>query len=141
MKKGKIIEQSIPQNTQYRQGEKKTITLTISRGPKLYRIPKCIGKDYDDALALLKQKGFHYRIRWRENARKSGVVFLQIPQAGKRRRKGTKITLTVSSGQKVTAVTPEPVVTVRPTTRPQQHSSSQNNTKKQQDDDFIATIP
>lgn len=141
VKKGKIIEQSIPQNTQYRQGEKKTITLTISRGPKLYRIPKCIGKDYDDALALLKQKGFHYRIRWRENARKSGVVFLQIPQAGKRRRKGTKITLTVSSGQKVTAVTPEPVVTVRPTTRPQQHSSSQNNTKKQQDDDFIATIP
>lgn len=137
VKKGKIIEQSIPQNTQYRQGEKKTITLTISRGAKLYRIPKCVGKDYDDALTLLKQKGFHYRLRWRENAGKSGVVFLQTPQAGKRMRKGTKITLTVSSGQKVKAVTPEPVVTAKP----QQHSSSQNHAKKQRDDDFIATIP
>lgn len=56
---GMIFEQSVPYKTQVATGT--TIVLKVSLGPETVDMPNCIGMDFEEAIALLSEKGITYQ--------------------------------------------------------------------------------
>lgn len=100
VKKGKVIEQSIPEDTYYDAGEGMILTLTVSKGPKKVVVPKLVGKNYVEAKKILKEKKLKCRILWREETGADSVVLEQSKKAGERCKTGTQIKLTVRRQKK-----------------------------------------
>ncbi len=96
VKKGRVIRQSIPKGTEYGEGEKLTLQITLSKGAEKVNVPKVEGKDYEDAEKLLENKKFKVKIVWQESEKATGIVLSQSIPAGESVIKGKTITLTVS---------------------------------------------
>lgn len=96
-KKGVVMDQDQPEGTILNEGD--TINLTISKGPKPFKLAKYVGKTYDAAkkdaeklgLIVKKKESFSMDV-------KKGNIISQNIQSGKKVRKGDTITFTVSKG-------------------------------------------
>ena len=88
-----------------------TITVTVSSGRESTSVPDLSGKTTAEASAILKKKGLDLDPVVREDSSpkvEQGKIMEQNPSAGTQVSKGSKVTITVSTGEATTRV---PVVT------------------------------
>ena len=88
-----------------------TITVTVSSGRENTSVPDLSGKTTAEASAILKKKGLDLDPVVREGSSpkvERGKIMEQNPSAGAQVSKGSKVTITVSTGEATTRV---PVVT------------------------------
>lgn len=88
-----------------------TITVTVSSGRENTSVPDLSGKTTAEASAILKKKGLDLDPVVREGSSpkvERGKIMEQNPSAGTQVSKGSKVTITVSTGEATTRV---PVVT------------------------------
>jgi eukaryotic-like serine/threonine-protein kinase len=95
---GQVLEQSVAGGEKVREGSK--ITLTVSEGPQVARVPDLVGLTYAEAEGELEQAGLllgGVRQVTSETV-PPGVISSQDPQAGSKLEPGTYIYLTTSIG-------------------------------------------
>jgi serine/threonine-protein kinase len=95
---GQVLGQSVAGGDEAREGSK--ITLTVSEGPQVARVPDVVGLTYAEAEGELKQAGLLLG-GVREVTSETvppGVISSQDPQAGSALEPGTYIYLTTSIG-------------------------------------------
>lgn len=73
-------------------GEGDTVTLTISRGPEMVRVPDVVGEDQDRAVEILEDAGFEVNVN---RIFLTGTVFSQSVDGGDRAPRGSTITIWV----------------------------------------------
>lgn len=118
IKKGRIMKQSIPQKTRYRQGIYSEIVLTISKGKKKTEVPKLTGMSREQACSLLKKRKLHWTWKKVEQEGTEGIVVSQSRAAGSKVPVKTTIVLGVSRKPKQqTVVTTQPQPTAAPKTK------------------------
>lgn len=133
VKKGVIIQQSIAAGTKYHQDEYTQLILTVSKGIKKVAVPSVEGMSRKKAIQRLKNRNLKVSEAQRQSDQVSkGLVIDQSIAGGKKVKKGTKVTITISSGM------PEPVKTPKPTA---QTLRSDKNKKNDSDKDFAGVIP
>lgn len=76
-----------------------TVTLYVSKGPKVVPVPDVAGQTVADALSTLRAQGFRTRIVRVPNAEPAGHVVAQHPGAGTRARTSAAVRLNVSDGR------------------------------------------
>ena len=89
--KGSVIRQDPSSGTLYRGGK---VTLVVSRGPELVKVPDVERKQEDEARAILERAGFKVEVQ-RFLGGAFGTVRLQDPEGGSMAPKGSTVTLTV----------------------------------------------
>lgn len=92
VEKGRVISQSPQAGTEGRRTD--VVSVIISRGPELFEIPNLVGKQYDEAAAILTDLGMEPR---REDFLGGffGTVRSQSVEPGTEVRRGTVVTLGV----------------------------------------------
>lgn len=106
---GKVIEASPSIGSTVQRGS--TVTLTVSTGKEVTEVPDLTGKDTAAARRLLETAGLALDTTVKEAASDSveeGKIVEQSPSSGSRVSKGSKVTITVSTGVEKVRV---PVVT------------------------------
>lgn len=106
---GKIIEASPSVGSTVQRGS--TVTLTVSTGKEVTEVPDLTGKDTAAARRLLETAGLTLDTTVKEASSDSveeGKIVEQSPSSGSRVSKGSKVTITVSTGVEKVRV---PVVT------------------------------
>ncbi|MBQ3259181.1 MAG: PASTA domain-containing protein, partial [Clostridia bacterium] len=103
---GTIIKQDLKEGTPVKKGAK-TITLTVSRGPNMVRVPDVVGQHRDQAEAALKNAGFEvkYMPEASGEVQKDFVISLSPVEYPNELVYGSAITMVVSSG----AAAPDPI--------------------------------
>ncbi len=99
--KGRVIRQSIPEHTEYTAGERKKLILFLSKGKRKVTVPNVVGKSAEEAKRLLVKNKLKYRIQWREEEGRNGIVLTQSRKAGTRCAKNTYIKLIVRKKKSV----------------------------------------
>jgi len=89
--KGAVISQSPASGTLYR-GDK--VTLVVSKGPELVKVPDVQGKQEKEAVKILEDAGFQVKVD-RFMGGIFGTVRSQNPAAGSEQPKKTTITLVI----------------------------------------------
>ena len=94
--KGVVIRQFPKPGSRLREGQ--TVSLTLSAGPALAKVPGVIGLDDVTAADVLEAAGFEVRIREEltRDIEEDGIIIDQEPSGG-RRPKGSIVTITVAS--------------------------------------------
>ncbi|MEW2488429.1 Stk1 family PASTA domain-containing Ser/Thr kinase [Streptomyces sp. NPDC048411] len=87
---GEIAHQSPGQGAQVAEGD--TITLTVSKGPRMIDVPDVTGKDVDEATRLLKAAGFEVKVD-RPFLSFSDKIASQSVDGGKQAPEGSTITI------------------------------------------------
>jgi eukaryotic-like serine/threonine-protein kinase len=82
--------------TQVERGER--IQLFISSGPELVAVPSVIGLSRDSAEAQISEAGMVPAVQEQESPEPEGEVIGQDPSAGTELRRGSTVTITVSTG-------------------------------------------
>ncbi len=93
---GHIISQNIPPGQQVKEG--RTISVILSKGPKILSMPSFLGLDLDEARELARQKNLYIKkvIRTHSQAQEPNTVIAQRPSEYE---KGSdSVTLVVSRG-------------------------------------------
>lgn len=135
IKKGRIVTQSIPAKTRYRQGTYSKIVLTISKGKRKTEVPKLTGVSKERARTLLKERKLHWT--WKEVEREGteGIVASQSRTAGSKVPVGTTIVVTI---------TRKPKQQIVATAQPKATAAPKTGTKAQKKSDsgqFVGVIP
>jgi len=95
----RVIETSPSERSRLERGS--TVTLVISRGPRMVEVPDVVGKDRDDAERLLEARGLQVSFTDREDADKEpGTVLQMSPAAGTKAERDATVTLTVAKEPK-----------------------------------------
>ena len=96
---GTIIKQDLKEGTPVKKGTK-TITLTVSRGPNMVRIPDVVGQHRDQAEAALKNAGFDvkYMPESNDEVQENFVISLSPAEYPNELVYGSSITMVVSTG-------------------------------------------
>ena len=89
--KGSVIRQDPASGTLFRGGK---VTLVVSKGPEMVRVPDVERKQEDEARAILERAGFKVEVQ-RFLGGAFGTVRLQDPEGGSMAPKGSTVTLTV----------------------------------------------
>jgi eukaryotic-like serine/threonine-protein kinase len=76
-----------------------TVTLVVSRGPKLIKVPVLVGSQRRAAVESIRSRGLTPSVSEEENAAPKGQVLSQSPSAGSEVEPGSTVTLVVSSGK------------------------------------------
>lgn len=122
VKKGNVISQSIKKGKKYTIEDTVSLTVTVSKGEQLFKVPKVSGLSTKAAEKKLKaQKMKVTRAYSYSSTVAKGKVIEQSVNAGKKVGKGTKITITISKGKKPTPKVmatppPPPAATSKPST-------------------------
>lgn len=90
-----------------------TVTVVVSSGPRMVRVPPLIGVQQDVAQARLEARDLEVEVSEREDDAPAGQVLEQDPTPGQRVAVGTVIQLVVSSGVEEVAM-PDLIDTLRP---------------------------
>jgi eukaryotic-like serine/threonine-protein kinase len=99
----RVIETSPSERSRLERG--RTVTLVISRGPRMVEVPDVVGKDRDEAERLLEARGLQVSFTDREDADKEpGTVLQMSPAAGTKAERAATVTLTVAKEPKQVAV-------------------------------------
>jgi len=89
--KGSVIRQDPASGTLFRGGK---VTLVVSKGPEMVKVPDVERKQEDEARAILERAGFKVEVQ-RFLGGAFGTVRLQDPEGGSMAPKGSTVTLTV----------------------------------------------
>jgi serine/threonine-protein kinase len=76
-----------------------TVTLFVSRGPKLTKVPVLVGSQRRLAVQQIRGRGLVPSVSEEENAAAQGQVISQSPSAGSEVEPGSTVTIVVSSGR------------------------------------------
>lgn len=87
---GDIAHQSLGEGSRAAEGD--TITLTVSKGPRMIDVPDVTGKDVDDARSELEAAGFEVKVD-RPFLSFSGTVASQSVDGGEQAPEGSAITI------------------------------------------------
>ena len=94
---GRVSGQDPGPNVSVAKGE--TVTLTVSTGKELVPVPNVVGQDQDPATNSLQTAGFTVTVKQQADEKvPSGKVISTDPTAGTKVRKGSTVTMTVSTG-------------------------------------------
>jgi beta-lactam-binding protein with PASTA domain len=87
-----------------------SITLLVSKGPKVQQVPSVENLDVDTAKSILQDSGFKWKIVYQDTTDGSldGVVIIQSPAADTKAPPGTVVTLTVGRLVQETTTVPTP---------------------------------
>jgi eukaryotic-like serine/threonine-protein kinase len=88
--------------TEVERGER--IQLFISSGPELVAVPSVIGLSRDSAEAQISDAGLVPAVQEQESEEPEGEVISQDPSAGSELRRGSTVTITVSTGVEMVVV-------------------------------------
>ncbi len=77
-----------------------TVTLFVSRGPKLVKVPVVVGAQRETAVQRLRSHGLEASVSEEESPEPKGRVIRQSPDAGSRVEPGSTVTIVVSKGEK-----------------------------------------
>lgn len=77
-----------------------TVTLFVSRGPKLTKVPVLVGAQREAAVQRLRSRGLEASISEEESSSRQGQVIAQSPDAGTAVEAGATVAIVVSSGEK-----------------------------------------
>ena len=74
-----------------------TITLSVSKGPKLSQVPEVTNQDEESARATLQAAGFRVVVQRQEvpDPALEGIVLSQDPGGGTKAAQGSTVTITV----------------------------------------------
>lgn len=105
---GTVLEQSLEAGIEVKKGVK-TITLTVSKGQKMVKIPNVVGQHRDQVEAALKNEGFivSYTLDVSDTVAKDFVISLSPKEYPEELPYGSDITMVVSNG--TTPIEPVPV--------------------------------
>ena len=76
-----------------------TVTLTVSRGPKLVKVPVLVGAKREVAVQRIRSQGLEPSVSEEESSEPQGEVIRQAPDAGSKVEPGSTVTIVVSSGE------------------------------------------
>ena len=76
-----------------------TVTLFVSRGPKLTKVPVLVGSQRGAAVERLRGRGLQPSVEEEESSSPKGQVIAQSPDAGSEVEAGSTVSLVVSSGE------------------------------------------
>jgi eukaryotic-like serine/threonine-protein kinase len=99
---GTVIAQDPKGGTNIVRGS--NVRINISKGPQTVGLPNVIGQSYDGAAEQLRRAGFTPARRDIDAEEPEGTVVGQDPQPGTLVPPGTRVTLSVSTGQSTTSV-------------------------------------
>jgi eukaryotic-like serine/threonine-protein kinase len=99
---GSVIAQEPKGGTSVVRGT--TVRINISKGQQTTGLPNVIGLSYDNASEQLRRAGFTPVRADVDSSEPKGTVIEQDPAPGSLQPPGTRVTLTVSSGQTTTAI-------------------------------------
>jgi len=77
-----------------------TVTLFVSRGPKLTKVPVLVGAQREVAVQRLRSRGLEASISEEESSEPKGQVIRQAPDAGSEVEPGAAVSIVVSKGEK-----------------------------------------
>ncbi|MDR1464458.1 MAG: PASTA domain-containing protein [Oscillospiraceae bacterium] len=99
---GVVISMTPPAGTKLSPGE--AVELVVSTGGARFAVPDTVGKPEAEASAALQAKGLSVALLYQTSASApEGTILAQNPAAGTQAKRGDSVTLTVSSGQSLTA--------------------------------------
>jgi serine/threonine protein kinase len=81
-----------------------TVTINVSRGPKLVKVPVLVGAQRDVAVERIRGRGLEPSVSEEESSQPSGQVLSQSPDAGERVDPGSTVSIVVSSGEEESKV-------------------------------------
>jgi serine/threonine-protein kinase len=76
-----------------------TVTIVVSRGPKLNRVPVLVGTQRSAAVQRIRGSGFTPAIAEEESGQPAGQVLSQSPDAGTELEPGATVSIVVSAGE------------------------------------------
>ena len=76
-----------------------TVTLFVSRGPKLIGVPVVVGSQREAAVQRIRGRGLEASVSEEESPEPKGRVIRQSPDAGSKVEPGSTVTIVVSSGE------------------------------------------
>jgi beta-lactam-binding protein with PASTA domain/predicted Ser/Thr protein kinase len=76
-----------------------TVTIFVSRGPKLTKVPILVGTQRSLAVQQIRGRGLEAVVEEEESARPTGQVIRQTPSAGTQLPPGSPVTIVVSGGR------------------------------------------
>ena len=105
VEEGKIISQNPEYKENYKIKEKSTVSLKISKGTELVKVPKVTGMEKEEAIKTLEDLGLKVEIK-EETSKKveEGYVINQDIAENKEINVGDTVTITVSTGTGITQV-------------------------------------
>ncbi|HET9196732.1 MAG TPA: PASTA domain-containing protein [Solirubrobacterales bacterium] len=76
-----------------------TVTLLVSRGPKLVAVPVAVGSQRETAVQRIRSRGLEPSVSEEESSEPRGRVIRQAPDAGSKVEAGAAVAIVVSSGE------------------------------------------
>jgi len=77
-----------------------TVTINVSKGPKLIKVPVLVGAQRDVAAERIRGRGLEPSVSEEESSAPQGQVISQSPDAGSRVESGSTVSIVVSKGEK-----------------------------------------
>jgi serine/threonine-protein kinase len=81
-----------------------TVVLTVSKGPKLIRVPVLVGTQRGVAVEQIRSRGLSPSVEEEESSAPAGEVVRQAPSAGSELPRGASVTIVVSEGEEQVTV-------------------------------------
>jgi serine/threonine-protein kinase len=81
-----------------------TVSLTVSAGPKLVKVPVLVGSQRSVAVQQIRGAGFVPSVSESESSSPQGQVIRQAPSAGSRIAPGSTVSIVVSKGEQMASV-------------------------------------
>ena len=94
---GLVINSEPPGGTTATNGS--TVTINVSRGPRLAKVPVLVGSQRDVAVQQIRSRGLEPAVSEEESVQPIGKVISQSPDAGEKVEPGATVTIVVSSGE------------------------------------------
>jgi len=76
-----------------------TVTLFVSRGPKLIAVPVVVGSQRETAVQRIRSRGLQASVSEEESSEPKGRVIRQSPDAGSKVEPGSTVAIVVSKGE------------------------------------------
>jgi beta-lactam-binding protein with PASTA domain len=99
---GLVIESSPSGGTVATRGS--TVVLTVSKGPKLLKVPVLVGTQRSVAVQQIRSRGLSPSVEEEESSAAAGEVIRQAPSAGSELPRGATVTIVVSAGEEQATV-------------------------------------
>jgi len=81
-----------------------TVVLTVSKGPKLIKVPVLVGTQRSLAVQQIRSRGLSPNVEEEESSAPAGEVIRQSPSAGSELPLGSSVTVVVSQGEEQVSV-------------------------------------
>jgi eukaryotic-like serine/threonine-protein kinase len=94
---GVVVRSSPPGGSTATRGS--TVVLTVSKGPKLIKVPVLVGAQRSLAVQQIRSRGLSPNVEEEESSAATGEVIRQSPSAGSELPRGASVTIVVSRGE------------------------------------------